>query len=65
MAEYVVEITEILHKEIIVKADSYEQAKRMVKDMYSNEEVVLNEMDYVGIEVNVKEILVKQDNKYI
>lgn len=53
MVRYVVEVTEILQKEVVVKADSYEQAKRIVEGMYDNEEIILNETDYINAEINV------------
>lgn len=57
MVKYVVEVTEILQKEVVVKADSYEQAKRIVEGMYDNEEIILNENDYINTDVTVSKAI--------
>lgn len=54
MQEFEIEIEEILQKVINVEADSEEEAIRIVKEKYRNEEIVLDELDFK--EVNVKNI---------
>lgn len=57
MVSYVVEITEILQKEIVVKADSNKHAKRIVEAMYDNEEIISNETDYINTDFAVLRIV--------
>ena len=53
--EFVVYITETLQKKVIVKAVDKIDAENQVIDQYNNEEIVLNETDYLGVEFNAKE----------
>jgi len=53
--EFVVYITETLQKKIIVKAVDKIDAENQVIDQYNNEEIVLNETDYLGVEFDAKE----------
>lgn len=46
MKEYLVSVQEILEKQIIVKAESEEEAYQKVKEMYDNEEIVLDSQDF-------------------
>lgn len=46
MKEYSVSVQEILEKQIIVKAESEEEAYQKVKEMYDNEEIVLDSQDF-------------------
>lgn len=52
MQKFEVEIEEILQRIVIVEADSKEEAIRIVKEKYRNEEIVLDESDFK--EVNIK-----------
>lgn len=45
--KYLVEITETLQKQITITASSREEAEQKVKEKYRNEEIVLDENDYV------------------
>lgn len=53
--EFIVYITETLQKKVIVKAVDKIDAENQVIDQYNNEEIVLNETDYLGVEFNAKE----------
>ena len=53
MKKYLVEITETLQKQITITAISREEAKQKVKEKYRNEEIVLDESDYVDTEFEV------------
>ncbi len=44
---YLVEITETLQKQITITASSRDEAEQKVKEKYRNEEIVLDENDYV------------------
>lgn len=52
MQKFEVEIEEILQRIVTVEADSKEEAIRIVKEKYRNEEIVLDESDFK--EVNIK-----------
>lgn len=45
------EITETLQRTIEVEAESEEDALQKVKEMYKNEEIVLDSCDFVGVEI--------------
>ena len=47
MKKYLVEITETLQIQITITASSSEEAEQKVKEKYRNEEIVLDENDYV------------------
>lgn len=53
--EFVVYITETLQRKIIVKAVDKIDAENQVIDQYNNEEIVLNETDYLSVEFDTKE----------
>jgi hypothetical protein len=53
--EFVVYITETLQRKVIVKAVDKIDAENQVIDQYNNEEIVLNETDYLGVEFDAKE----------
>lgn len=53
MKRYLVEVTEILQKQITVNANSREEAEQKVKESYKNEEIILNESDYIDTEFKV------------
>lgn len=53
MKKYLVEITETLQKQITIRANSREEAEQKVKEKYRNEEIVLDESDYVDTEIEV------------
>ena len=53
MRTYEVEITEILQKVIEVKANSKEEAYKIIDEKYNNEEIVLSENDFVCKEIKL------------
>jgi hypothetical protein len=53
--EFIVYITETLQRKVIVKAVDKIDAENQVIDQYNNEEIVLNETDYLGVEFDAKE----------
>lgn len=53
MKEYAVYVKEFLEKEIVVNAESKDEALTKVKQMYRDEEVVLDENNYVTTEYEV------------
>lgn len=53
--EFVVYITETLQRKVIVKAVDKIDAENQVIDQYNNEEIVLNETDYLNVEFDAKE----------
>ena len=53
--EFVVYITETLQRKVIVKAVDKIDAENQVIDQYNNEEIILNETDYLGVEFDAKE----------
>lgn len=53
MKKYLVEITETLQKQITITANSREEAEQKVRNKYKNEEIVLDESDYIDTEFTV------------
>ena len=53
--EFVVYITETLQRKVIVKAVDKIDAENQVIDQYNNEEIDLNETDYLSVEFDTKE----------
>lgn len=53
--EFVVYITEILQKKVIVKAVDKTDAENQVIDQYYNEEIMLDNTDYLGVDFDAKE----------
>ena len=53
MKKYVVEITETLQRQVIIEAHSYEEAQLRAKQKYDDEEIILNENDYLDTEFKV------------
>ncbi|MBQ0065348.1 MAG: DpnD/PcfM family protein [Firmicutes bacterium] len=60
---YKIEITETLQRQIEVEANSKEEAERIAKQKYQNEEVVLSSDDYVDTSISVIEQ--RQKKKYM
>ena len=50
-----VEITEMLQKIVSIKAESENAAYLTVKEMYRNEEIVLDDSDYIDTEIEAFE----------
>lgn len=53
MKKYLVEITETSQKQITVSANSREEAEQKIRERYRNEEIILNENDYVDTDFHV------------
>ena len=51
--KYIVEVTETLQRQIAIKASSYEEAYKIVKTAYKNEDIVLDCDDFVRGDINV------------
>lgn len=47
---YKIEIVETLSKTVEIEAETREQALKEVKQKYKNEEVVLGESNFIGVE---------------
>ncbi len=60
MKTFEFEITETLQRVVEVKAESSEIAFKIVKESYQNEEIVLDDSDFVGKEI--KEFKHSKDN---
>ena len=50
MKKYKVEITETLQKTVEVGADNKEDAMHKVMKMYKNEEIILNDNDFIDVD---------------
>lgn len=53
MKEYLVTVQEILERQLIIEANSEEEAYKKVKEMYDNEEIVLDYRDFFDKEIKV------------
>ena len=64
MPTYKIEITETLQRQIEVEESSKEEALKKIKEQYQNQEIVLNENDYVDTEYSYIE-KIKNKNEQI
>ena len=55
MKEYVVEITEVLQRQVTIIAENYTEAIDKVEEMYRNEEIVLDAEDLKESSVEIVE----------
>lgn len=62
MAKYKVEITETLQYQEIIEAENEQEALIKLKEKYRNEELVLNEENYITTEFEVIEKVRKHDD---
>ena len=62
MAKYKVEITETLQYQEIIEAENEQEAHIKLKEKYRNEELVLNEENYITTEFEVIEKVRKRDD---
>lgn len=53
--EFVVYITETLQKKVIIKANNEIEAINEIADKYYNEEIILDNTDYLGVDFDAKE----------
>lgn len=51
--EFKVEIKEILSRIVTIKANTEEEAYQKVKQLYKNEEIVLDDNDFLDVEFTV------------
>jgi hypothetical protein len=73
MKAFTIEVQELLSRIVEVEANSTEEAVSKVREMYKNEEIVLDSDDYVTTGINIYpkvqsidfEILSKGDNYYM
>lgn len=62
MAKFKVEITETYQKQEIVEAQNENEAIKKLKEKYRNEELILNEENYITTEFEVIEKIRKRDD---
>ena len=48
-----VRITETLQRDVMVEAETVDEALDKVKEMYNNEEIILDEGDYVDTDYDI------------
>ena len=53
--EFVVYITETLQRKVIIEANNESEAINEITDKYYNEEIVLDNTDYLSVEFDTKE----------
>lgn len=53
--EFIIYITETLQKKVIVKANNEIEAINEIADKYYNEEIILDNTDYLGVDFDAKE----------
>lgn len=64
MPKFVVEVTETYQHQETVEAKNKEEAIRIIKTKYRDEELVLNDVDFISTEFDVIE-KVKERNYYV
>lgn len=52
MQKYKVTLTETLQREVEIEADDINGAINIAQEMYDNSEIILDETDYKGVEIN-------------
>lgn len=52
MKKYKFNIEEVLNKEVIVEAESFEKAMKKINNLYKDEEIVLDYEDFMGYTIN-------------
>lgn len=62
MAKFKVEITETYQKQETVEAQNEDEAIKKLKEKYRNEELILNEENYITTEFEVIEKIRKRDD---
>lgn len=59
---YTIEITETLQKQVKIKANSQEEAERKVKEKYQNNDILLDENNYIDTNYQcIKEEKIKHE----
>ena len=52
MKKYKFNIEEVLNKEVIVEAESFEKAMKKINNLYKDEEIVLDYEDFIWYTIN-------------
>ena len=52
MKKYNFNIEEVLNKEVIAEAESFEKAMKKINNLYKDEEIVLHYEDFIGYTIN-------------
>lgn len=52
MPKYKVTLTETLQREVEIEADDINGAINIAQEMYDNSEIILDETDYKGVEID-------------
>lgn len=52
MPKYKVTLTETLQREVEIEADDINDAINIAQEMYDNSEIILDETDYKGVEID-------------
>lgn len=52
MKKYKFNIEEVLNKEVIVEAESFEKAMKKINNLHKDEEIVLDYEDFIGYTIN-------------
>ncbi|MCM1130729.1 MAG: DpnD/PcfM family protein [Roseburia sp.] len=47
MAKYIIEITEILQKQIFIDAENIEESLLIAKELYQNQKIILDEKNHI------------------
>lgn len=61
--KYLVNIREILEREVEIEAENLMQAQEEVEKQYREEKIVLNENDYKGTEISVQQMRKNQQEE--
>lgn len=60
MPKYKVMLTETLQRDVEIDADDISDAISIAQEMYDNSEIILDETDYKGVEINEAPIELKR-----
>ncbi|MBC5641075.1 MULTISPECIES: DpnD/PcfM family protein [Clostridia] len=52
MDKYKFNIEEVLNREVIIEAENFEGAMKIINKLYRDEEIVLDYDDFVGYKIN-------------
>lgn len=61
MKKYRVEITETLQYQEVIEAENEQEAIRKIKEKYQNQDIILDESNYVSTEFDVLEKVKKRE----
>lgn len=63
MKKYRVEITETLQYQEVIEAENEQEAIRKMKEKYENQDIILDESNYVSTEFDVLEKVKKREQR--